>query len=109
MRFGRRGAFDELVDTQLRLFAVDEAELLQEATEAEERWNRSPRGEAEEAYGDYQLVIDAIADRLLDMREEYARGVDAALADEYRAAFTRAASKQFRRFASLLADLEDTT
>ena len=37
---------------------------------------RAGRDEAEEAYGDYQLVVDAIADRLLDIRESYARSLD---------------------------------
>ena len=44
---------------------------------------------------DYQLVVDAIADQLLDLRESYA------------AAFTRAATKRFRRYAGLLADVEE--
>ena len=69
----------------------------------------SPRGtppaaeSAEEAYGDYQLVVDAIADRLLDIRESYAHSLDEDAADEYRDAFTRAASRRYRRYATLLA------
>ena len=65
----RRGAFDELVARQLELFADDEAALLEEAAEAEEAWIRAGRDEAEESYGDFQLVVDAIADRLLEIRE----------------------------------------
>jgi hypothetical protein len=104
--FLRRGRFDELVTRQLDLFAVDEAELLQEAAEAEEAWNRVERDAAEEAYGDYQLVVDAIADRLLDIRESYARTLDDAAAADYAAAFNRTATKRFRRYATLLSDLE---
>ena len=37
---------------------------------------RLRQSDAEEAYGDYQLVVDAIADRLLDIRESYARSLD---------------------------------
>ena len=108
MRFGRRNVFDELVERQLALFAEDDAELLEEAAEAEERWTKSGREAAEELYGDYQLVVDAIADRLLDIREAYAATLEPPAADSYRAAFTRRASKRFRRYASLLADLDET-
>jgi hypothetical protein len=100
----RRRRFDDLVRTQLELFTEDEAELLEEAVEAEEAWTTSGRDEAEELYGDYQLVVDAIADRLLDVRETYAATLDGAAADEYRSTFTRAAAKRFPRFSALLAD-----
>jgi hypothetical protein len=106
--FGRRNRFDELVERQLGLFAEDEGELLREADEAEEAWNRAGRDGAEEAYGDYQLVVDAIADRLLDVRESYAGTLDDETGPAYRAAFNRAAGKRYRRYASLLADLDET-
>lgn len=107
MTFLRRSRFAELVEQQLALFAEDERELLVEAVEAEEAWSRAGRAEAEEAYGDYQLVVDAIADRLLDLRETYAARLDEATAAEYRAAFNRAAGKRYRRYATLLADLDE--
>lgn len=66
---------------------------------------RAGRETAEEAYGDYQLVVDAIADRLLDVREAYAATL-ADDADAYRRAFASGAAKRFRRYASLVADLE---
>jgi hypothetical protein len=102
----RRGRFDELVTRQLDLFAADEAELLQEAAEAEQAWNRVARDAAEDAYGDYQLVVDAIADRLLELRETYARTLEPGVYAEYVAAFNRAATRRFRRYATLLSDLE---
>jgi hypothetical protein len=107
MRLGRRGRFHDLVQRQLDLFAADEAELLTEATQAEEAWNAASADEAEEAYGDYQLVVDAIADLLLEIRETYARTLDDAPAAEYTAEFTRGATTRFRRYATLLADLEE--
>ena len=76
MRFRRQGRFSELVERQLDLFAADDAELLAEAAEAEGAWNAAAAEDAEEAYGDYQLVVDAIADRLLDIRESYAHTLD---------------------------------
>lgn len=102
----RRGRFDELARRQLDLFEVDESELLAEIAEAEDAWNRAGRDEAEEAYGDYQLAVDAAADILLDVRETYASTLGEPEADDYRAAFTRAASRRFRRLSTLLADLE---
>jgi hypothetical protein len=107
VKLRRRGPFDELVERQLSLFAEDDAELLQEAEDAEAAWNAAGRETAEEAYGDYQLVVDAIADRLLDLREAYAGTLDAATSDAYRAAFATGAARRFRRYASLVADLED--
>jgi hypothetical protein len=106
MRLRRRGPFDELVERQLALFGEDEADLLQEADEAETAWNVAGRDTAEEAYGDYQLVVDAVADRLLDVREAYAATLDPAAADVYRRAFAAGARRRFRRYASLVADLE---
>jgi hypothetical protein len=106
VKLRRRGPFDELVEHQLSLFAEDDAELLQEAEDAEAAWNAAGRETAEEAYGDYQLVVDAIADRLLDLREAYAATLDSAAADAYRAAFATGAARRFRRYASLVADLE---
>lgn len=106
MSFLRRGRFDELVARQLDLFAADDADLLHEAAAAEDAWNRVARDGAEEAYGDYQLVVDAIADRLLDIRESYARTMAEDAADEYAAAFNRAAKKRFGRYTTLLSDLD---
>ena len=102
----RRSRFDELVERQLDLFAEDESELLEEAAEADEAQTRAGREDAEELYGDYQLVVDAIAERLLDIRETYAATLAPDVADDYRVAFTREARKQFRRYAGLLIDVE---
>jgi hypothetical protein len=100
--FRRSGRFDELVQRQLDLFAEDEVELLGEAKQADEAQTHADRDEAEELYGDYQLVVDAIGERLLDVRETYASTLEDDTADEYRTAFTRAASKRFRRFTTML-------
>ena len=104
MRFGRRGRFSQLVMRQLDLFAADDAELLTEAAEAEDAWNASSAENAEEAYGDYQLVVDAIGERLYDVREAYASSLDEHTADEYRTAFNRAAGKRFRPYAGFLVE-----
>ena len=106
MRLGRRGRFHDLVERQLDLFATDDDELLAEPVDAESRWNAAPADESEEAYGDYQLVVDAIADRLLEIRESYSQSLDDASAAEYAAEFTKQATRRYRRYATLLADLD---
>ena len=82
---------------QLDLLAEDEAELLAEADEAERAYDAAERDDAEEAYGDYQLVLDALADRLIDLRDTYAATLDEEAALEYEVAFDRAAVKRFPR------------
>jgi hypothetical protein len=100
---GRR-RFADVVDRQLRLFAEDENELLEEAAAADAAWTNAPREDAEERYGDYQLVVEAIADRLGEVRDHYASSLDEAGAAEYRLTFDRASRKRFRRFAAALGD-----
>ena len=71
------------------------AELLREAEAAERAYDAAEREEAEEAYGDYQLVLEAIADRLEELRDTYASTLDADAAEAYAQAFARAARKRF--------------
>ena len=98
----RRSRFDDVVRRQLDLFAADQAPLLEEAEAADAAWTGAAREESEELYGAYQLVIDEIGDRLYDVREGYASSLDEVTAEKYRAAFTKAALKRFRRFAAFL-------
>jgi hypothetical protein len=98
----RRSRFHDLVSRQLDLFATDEAGLFQQAQAAEDAWNRAGRDDAEELFGDWQLLVDAISERLLDLRETYASSLDEESADEYRAAFGRAAGGRYRGYAQLL-------
>lgn len=99
---GRGRRFRDLVRRQLDLFAEDEEDLLAEAEEADLAWTRAGRDDTEELYGDYQLVVDAIGERLYDLREAYARTLDDESAEAYRAAFDRAAAKRFARYATFL-------
>ncbi len=103
--FGR-GRFHELVRRQLDLFAEEEAALLEEGKTADAAWTTAGREESEELFGDYQLVVDAIGERLHDIRESYAGTLDEPTADEYREAFDRAALKRFGRFATFLEERE---
>jgi cyclopropane fatty-acyl-phospholipid synthase-like methyltransferase len=99
-----RKRFGDLVSRQLDLFEDDARPLLDDAAEADSAWTKATREDSEELYGDYQLVVDEIAERLLDTRETYAATLDERAAEEYRTAFDRAARKRFRRFAGLLDD-----
>ncbi len=97
-----RGRFGEVVQSQLDIFALADEPLLAEAAAADAAWTHAEREESEELFGDYQLVVDAIGQRLYDIRESYAGTLDQATADDYRAAFDRGALKRFRRYASFL-------
>jgi hypothetical protein len=98
----RRGRFHDLVGRQLDLFEEDQAALLAEARTADARWTHATAEESEERYGDYQLVVDAVAELLRDVRETYVATLDEATVPEYRAAFDREARRRLARFAGLL-------
>jgi hypothetical protein len=86
--------FADVVSRQLDLFDTDP--LLVELGEAKTRYDRAPRDEAEEAFGDYMDVVDATKDALVEMRDTFARTLDADASEEYEAAFERAARKRWR-------------
>lgn len=98
----RRSRFKDVVDRQLELFALDDASLIAEAEEANAAWTNASADDSEELFGDYQLVVDAIGERLYDLRETYAAALDERSANEYRTAFDRASRKRFRRYTAFL-------
>ena len=98
----RQSRFHDLVRRQLDLFAEDEADLIEEAEEAERAYDRAAREDAEEAYGDFQLVLEAGAERLAELRDTYAATLDENAAEEYAETFRRAA---LRRFPGFVGDL----
>lgn len=97
----RRDRFGDLVRRQLDLFAEDEAELLREADDAERAYDAAEREDAEEAYGDYQLVLEAIADRLGELRDAYSRTLPNDAIDAYERSFERAARKRYPKLPSV--------
>ena len=94
----RRNRFDDVVSRQLEVFAADEAELIGECREAERRYGRSPREEAEEAYGDYMDAVETATEALADMRDRFAETLAEAAAEEYEEAFNRAVRKRWPPF-----------
>ena len=91
----RRDRFGDLVRRQLELFVEDEQELLHEAEAAERAYDAAEREGAEEAYADFQLVLDAITEHLEELRDTYASTLDADVAGAYAQALSRAARKRF--------------
>ena len=68
---------------------------MREAETAERAYDEAERDDAEEAYGDYQLVLEAIADRLGEIRDIYAATLPNDAIDAYEQAFERAAGKRY--------------
>lgn len=94
----RSGRFTDLVDRQLDLFEQDEAELIRDTEAALTTYNRAPRDEAEERYGDYLDHVDAGLDLLLDLREAYAATLPEETDDEYRETFNDRARRRVPQF-----------
>jgi len=89
--------FSEVVTRQLDVFATDEANgLLAEVQVMKGAYDRAERGSAEEAYGDYVDVVDAVKDALADMRDRFAQTLEGDAVEEYESAFERAARKRWR-------------
>ena len=93
----RRSRFADVISRQLDLFEREEADLIRECTEAERRYERAEREEAEELYGDYVDAVETGTEILADVRDYYARTVDDA--DRYCIEFNRAVARRMPAFA----------
>jgi uncharacterized protein YukE len=92
-----RRRFSDVVTRQLDVFAVDEADgLLAEMREMKGKYDEAEREDAEEAYGDFMDVVDAVKDALADMRDRFARTLEGDAVEEYESVFERAARKRWR-------------
>jgi hypothetical protein len=100
-----RRRFSDLVSRQLDLFEEEQADLIRECEEAEQAYDRAPREDAEEAYGDYMDLVETGTEILADLRDNYASTLDEAAAEEYKATFDRTVLKRLPRFAL---EIEDT-
>jgi hypothetical protein len=88
-----------VISRQLELFEREQADLIRECEEAERAYDRAPRDEAEERYGDYLDLVESGTELLADLRDNYARSLDEDAAEEYEQAFNRAVQKRLPRFA----------
>jgi len=101
--FKRR--FSDVVRRQLDLFERGQAELIQECNEAEEAYDRAPREDSEELYGDYMDLVETGTEALAELRDHYAATLSAEAAEEYMDGFNHAVLKRLPRFAL---EIEDT-
>jgi hypothetical protein len=91
-----RRRFGDVIARQLDLFASDDRLLLADVDELKAAYDRAPRDEAEEAYGDYVDAVDAVKDALAGMRDRFAATLDAPAAEEYGLELERAARRRWR-------------
>jgi hypothetical protein len=93
-----RGRFVDLIERQLDLFAAENEGLIRDTDAALEAYNRAPREEAEERYGDYLDLVETGTDELVELRDSYATTLDAGSSEEYEELFNRMARKRLPRF-----------
>jgi hypothetical protein len=93
-----RGRFADLIKRQLDLFAAEQAGLISDVDAALLAYNRAPRGEAEERYGDFLDLVETATDELVELRDNYAATLDEDAAEEYRAVFNDTVRKRLPRF-----------
>jgi isocitrate dehydrogenase kinase/phosphatase len=96
--FGRR-RFADLIQRQLDLFEREHGDVVEEAQERLELYNRAERDEAEELYGDYIDAVETGTELLADIRDSFKRTLDEGIDEEYEAEFNRAVGKRLPRFA----------
>ena len=94
----RRDRFRDVIARQLDLFAEDEADLIAECRTKEREYDRAPREDAEEAYGDYMDAVESATEALADMRDRFARTLDDDAAEEYEESFNRAVRRRWPPF-----------
>jgi hypothetical protein len=94
----RRARFAAVIDAQLDLFVRDHVDVIDEARDRLEAYNRAGREEAEELYGDYVDAVETGTELLADARDHYARSLDDP--DRYCIEFNRAVAKRMPPFAS---------
>ena len=103
MIFRRR--FGDIVSRQLALFEREYADLIRACQEAEAAYDRAPRDEAEERYGDYMDLVETGTEVLAELRDNYAQTLEDDVAEEYEETFNRGVLKRFPRFALEIEDL----
>jgi hypothetical protein len=89
----RRRRFAQLIERQLALVASDEGDLFADVEARRHDYAAADRDDAEEAFGDYQLALEALKDRLTEIRDAY--GATLADPEEYERAFERAAARRW--------------
>jgi hypothetical protein len=99
-----RRRFADVIARQLDAFEREEVGLIGDCEAAERAYDRAPRDEAEERYGDYVDLVETGTELLADLRDNFASTLDEDAAEEYEHEFNRAVLKRFRRFALEIED-----
>ena len=73
--FGRL-RYRKVIDAQLDLFVRDHEDVLNDAADKLDAYNRADRADAEELYGDYVDAVETGTEILADMRDHYASTLD---------------------------------
>jgi hypothetical protein len=100
-----RRRFEDVVDRQLLIFEEENGELISDCEAAEKTYDRAPREEAEERYGDYSDLVETGTEILAELRDSYAATLDEDAAEEYGGTFNRMVLKRLPRFALEIEDL----
>jgi hypothetical protein len=93
-----RRPFVDLVERHLDLFSSEHAGLIADVEAALAAYNRAPRDEAEERYGDFLDLVETGTDELVELRENYASSLDPDTAEDYRNIFNDAVRRSLPRF-----------
>jgi hypothetical protein len=94
-----RGRFVDLVERQIALFTAENDGLISDTEAALAAYNRAPRDEAEERYGDYLDLVETGTDALVELRDNFAATLDEDSYEEYHDVFNRTVRKRLPRFA----------
>ena len=105
--FGRN-RFGDLIARQLDIFGQENAELLVEIGEYRDRWRRSSREGAEEAFGEEQDRVDWAAEALSAVCDTYAATLDEKTEAEYRRAFSKTVRRRLPAIANEFDEQTDT-
>jgi hypothetical protein len=93
----RRTRFARVIETQLELFEREHADVIAEAHDRLDAYNRAARSDAEELYGDYLDAVETGTEILADLRDHYAGTLDDP--EQYLREFNRAVEKRLPPFA----------
>lgn len=93
-----RGRFVDLVERQIALFTAENEGLIRDTEAALAAYDRAPRDEAEERYGDYLDLVETGTDELVALRENYAATLGGDSSEEYEEVFNRVVRKRLPRF-----------
>src|SRR5581483_2076546 len=94
-----RRRFADVIERQLRLFAEEHAELIQQVDRAERIYDRADREQAEYRYSEYADLVEEATEILADLRDHFASTLDEPAEERYCAAFNRAVLKRWPPFA----------